>query len=480
MNSRRDQVQAHAYMVGRLTCALVHAEPDAPETPMRRTRVGAFGGLVIGALLVAGFMVWGLIFPGGRASALASGTLIVGKQTGTRYIYIGRALWPVLNWASARLLLGGQPQVQMVPDSSLASIPHGQPLGIVGAPDSLPSASAVSQAGWLACAGPPTHGSGTARPLVTLAIGMPAATRPVSGRDAVPVQGGTGSIYLLWQGHRLRVDASWIPVALGLGSAPVIRVNPTWLNAVPAGPDLRSLAVPGLGSPGPSLAGQATRAGQVLVVHNVGSPDQFYLAETGGVSPITLTQAALALTDPSTAAAYAGGTVAPVAVSPGVIARVPVSHAALPDGSGAPATPPVADIPAPPEALCVYYAGAATAPQARLVIATPPAGAPPAAGALGVTATPEVANQIKVVPGGGALVRPQSAPGVAGTSLFLVTDLGVKFPLPSASAASALGYRAGTAKLLPATLLGLLPTGPALDLAPLRAVGQGVIAPGKL
>jgi Type VII secretion system ESX-1, transport TM domain B len=48
-----------------------------------------------------------------------------------------------------------------------------------------------------------------------------------------------------------------------------------------------------------------------------------------------------------------------------------------------------------------------------------------------------------------------------------VTDAGVKFPVPSADVA-ALGYRAGQAAPLPAALLGLLPTGPALDLAPLR------------
>jgi hypothetical protein len=142
MRSRRDQVQAHAYMVGRLTCALVHAEPDAPETPMRRTTLGSFGGLVIGAILVAVFLVWGLILPGGKAGALTSGTLIVASQTGSRYLYLGGVLSPVLNWASARLLLGGQPKVQMVRDSALADVPQGPPLGIVGAPDALPPAPA--------------------------------------------------------------------------------------------------------------------------------------------------------------------------------------------------------------------------------------------------------------------------------------------------------------------------------------------------
>ncbi len=109
------------------------------------------------------------------------------------------------------------------------------------------------------------------------------------------------------------------------------------------------------------------------------------------------------------------------------------------------------------------YAGAGAA-SPLLVFATPPVGVPPALGMPGVSAGPAGADLISVVPNGGALVRPQAAPGVGGSSLFLVTDAGVKFPVPSATAASALGYRAGQAAALPAALLGLLPTGPALDL----------------
>jgi hypothetical protein len=243
---------------------------------------------------------------------------------------------------------------------------------------------------------------------------------------------------------------------------------------VPAGPDLQPLAVPGLGRQGPAIGGHATRIGQVLDVRNVGSPDGFYLVESDGVSPVTQTQAALALTDPATAGAYPGASPAPVVVSTAMIASVPLSRAALPDGRGVPVTPPAADSPAPPQAPCVDYRGAARAP--AIVFAAPPAGTPPAVGSLGVTATPEVANRITVMPGSGALVRPEAAPGVAGDSEFLVTGLGVKFPVPSAAAVAALGYQASTAQSLPATLLALLPTGPALDLAPLQGAAPGVIA----
>jgi type VII secretion protein EccB len=465
MRSRRDQVQAHAYVVGRLTSALVHAEPDAPESPLRRTSVGSFGGVMIGALLVAAFVIWGLISPASKASALTAGELVMVKETGARYIYAGQQLHPVLNWSSARLLLGGDPTIKAVAGKSLAGVPPGQPLGIVGAPDTLPAASAVNKGSWLICA----QSSG-GHPLVSLTIGDREAFGQVPSDSAIVVQAPDGTQYLLYGSHRMRLDAPWIRDAIGLGRAPVIQVGAAWLNAAPTAPDLLPIAVSGRGHRGPALSGQPTRVGQVLIEHNVGSPNEFYLVEPAGIAPITSTQAAILLTDHATIAAYHGATVAPVAVSPAAIASGPIVHPALADGPPAPATPPAipsAADPAGAGAPCMEYAGTGgSAPS--LVFAVPPAGAPPALSMPGVSASAEGADLVGVIPDGGALVRPEAAPGIGAKSLFLVTDAGVKFPLPSAKAASALGYRASRAAQLPAALLGLLPTGPALDLPAMR------------
>jgi hypothetical protein len=116
---------------------------------------------------------------------------------------------------------------------------------------------------------------------------------------------------------------------------------------------------------------------------------------------------------------------------------------------------------------CTDYAASGGSVPA-LVFAAPLTGRPPAQGLTDVTVSPESAGLVEVAPGGGALVRPLAAPGVGGASLYLVTDAGAKYPLPSATAATALGYRARRAARLPAALLGLLPTGPALDLSALR------------
>lgn len=460
MSSRKDQVQAHAYVRSRLTSALVHADPDAPESPLRRTGMGSIVGMALGALGVAGFLVWGLISPPAKASVLTAGELVMAKQTGTRYIYADKALRPVLNWSSAMLLMGGNSAMTAVSAASLNGIPQGQPLGIVGAPDSLPAATSVNTGAWLAC----TRTSG-GQTVVSVSIGAaPPVSSVPSGRAVVVA--AAGAEYLLWHGQRLRVDAAWILDALGLNRAPVVQAAPVWLNAVPAGPDIQPLSVADAGARGIDLDGLRTRVGQILVAHNVGSASQLYLVMSGGVMPVTSTQAAILLADRATAAAYPGTTSAPIPVSPAAIAHAPVVRAGLADGSGLPSAPPADDAPGGSAVPCMDYAATGGTP-ARLVFAVPPAGSPPQLGTPGVTASPDGAGLISVAPGEGALVRPEAAPGVGGDSLFLVTDTGIKYPVPTANV-TALGYRTGQAAALPASLLSLLPTGPALDLAPLR------------
>lgn len=460
MSSRRDQVQAHTYVVGRLASALVHGEPDAPESPMRRTGLGSFAGLLIGSLILAGFVVWGLLSPVAKASSLKPGELVMVQGTGARYLYAAGALRPVLNWSSALMLLGGTTTMTTVPPKMLTGIPQGPPLGVVGAPETLPSASAVNKGSWLAC----SQASGGAV-VTSLSIGFVYPKRSVPPGRVVIVS-ASGSSYLLWRGERLRIDARWIPAALGLVRAPMIAVSSAWLNAVPAGPDLRPLTVPRLGGPGPVIDGSRVTVGQVLVVRNVASPPAYYLVEAGGVASITATQAALLLGDPATVLAYHRViTTAPVKVSQAAIGRLPVLRQDLADGAGAPPSPP-ADFSAAGEMPCVDYP-AAGGSVPTLAFAVPPPGAPPALGAPGVRPSPAGAGLISVAPGAGALVQAQGAPGVAGSSYFLVTSEGVKFPLAAADI-KALGYRATSAAALPAALIGLLPTGPALDLPSLR------------
>ena len=64
MQSKRDQVQAHMFLMGRLTSGMLRSDPDAPESPQGRTNRGVAIGVIIAILLAAGSFVIGLISPG--------------------------------------------------------------------------------------------------------------------------------------------------------------------------------------------------------------------------------------------------------------------------------------------------------------------------------------------------------------------------------------------------------------------------------
>ncbi|MFD0598243.1 type VII secretion protein EccB [Catellatospora coxensis] len=59
-------------------------------------------------------------------------------------------------------------------------------------------------------------------------------------------------------------------------------------------------------------------------------------------------------------------------------------------------------------------------------------------------------------------MRPETAPGTPGSATWLITDIGVRYPMSDAAVA-ALGYSGVAPVTMPATLLALVPAGPLLD-----------------
>src|SRR5712671_6404474 len=103
MQSRKDLLQAHRLMTQRAALALLQAEPDPPDRPLRRLNVGVFSGVLVAVMVAAVFGVWGLLSPGNAQGLTAPGTLIIDSQTGTSYIWCQHGkLCPVVNYASAR------------------------------------------------------------------------------------------------------------------------------------------------------------------------------------------------------------------------------------------------------------------------------------------------------------------------------------------------------------------------------------------
>jgi type VII secretion protein EccB len=481
VQTRRDQVQAHRFVVNRLTTGLMRSDPDAPESPNSRTnRAMAFGG-ALGAVLAIGFLVFGLLSPGGSDAWRNPQTLVVESGTGNRYLFDG-TLRPVRNYASARLIVGTRLAPRTVPAKSLAGTPHGSAVGIDGAPDALPPAGRLDQGPWEVCATTTTNDTGATTPTTTLVVDGDRPAAGLGAGQALLVRGPDDGEYLLWRGNRFRMTSGTATAdALGYGTARPLEVSAAFLDAVPAGADMAPPPVPGKGTAGPVLDGRPSKVGQVFVVATPGAVKQYYLLQRSGLVPVSTTQAALVLASADERSASYGGD-APVAVP---IAADALSKALVHgSSSGASDTLP----PTPPALVTVDGSQAACV---RVDPAVPAQGADePATGArisLGVTAATGLASTrdgspkapaapaclpvdaVLVPPSGGSLAQALDAGGApVGATTYLVTDAGVKYLVPDAKAALALGYDMGRARGLPSPLLAMLPTGP--DLSPANAL----------
>ncbi|MEU2424085.1 type VII secretion protein EccB [Streptomyces sp. NPDC007851] len=486
MQSRRDQVIAHQFLVSRLTSGLLRADPDVTEPPTRRTNRGMTYGMVIAAVVSAGSLVFGLVKPGGNTTWESGKALIVEKETGTRYVYDGR-LHTVLNYPSARLLLGAGMTTVSVSANSLSAARHGSEVGIPGAPDSLPPADSLNAHPWQVCAATTSTDSGARKPLTVLAVDSAQEGAGVREDQAVLVKGPDGDTYLLWQDNRFKVAGSQQALAaLGYGGAGATSVSAAFLDAVPAGPDLAAPPVSEPGTTGPVLDGQATRVGQVFSVQTPGSAKRYYVLGDDGLVPITTTQAALALGDPGTRQKAYGGAV-PKEV---VLSTQALSGALAPSGSASATAvrQAGAQLPARPPALlgvpdsagvCVGLdAQGAKSIRVTLTVVSGKTIVDDALPPLKASAPACLpVDGIAVAPGSGSLVRALSSSGSGtGTTTYLVTDNGVKYRVPTASAATDLGYDLSAADGLPAALLNMLPTGP--DLSPASAATGHTAATG--
>jgi type VII secretion protein EccB len=209
MASRRNELSAYTFSRRRTVAAFLQPSGGGNEEDVPKPRRAFMPSLIVGAVAVAGFGAYGMIKPSAPLNWDKANAVIVDKQTTTRYVMLGGQLHPVLNIASARLLLGVDSTVEEVDDSVLnsGSVPHGATLGIPYAPDSLPTAQdAGTPKTWAECDRPASGGqTGTDQKLFVLggadAAKVTAAAAARTGgrltiRQALYVQAPSG-LYLV-------------------------------------------------------------------------------------------------------------------------------------------------------------------------------------------------------------------------------------------------------------------------------------------
>ncbi|MFJ1801438.1 type VII secretion protein EccB [Streptomyces sp. NPDC088180] len=489
MQSKRDQVQAHGFMMGRLSSGLLTADPDAPESPLGRTTRGVVFGLLVTLLIGAGATVYGLLRPGGNETWRKGENLVVNRETGARYLWTGTdgVLHPVRNYASARLIGGPRLKAVDVSTASLRDVPVGSPAGIPGAPDTLPGPGQLDSGAWHMCvtgpggALPSTSGAVTGAGVdeagaTTLVAGAPLETQDVGADRGVLVSGPGRTEYLVWRGSRLLLDrGSDARNALGFGSERAMPVSAAFLDALAPGPVLKPPAVPGRGQKGPVLGGEPSTIGQLFEVSVPGGGSTYHLLREDGLAPLSGLEAALVLGDPATQKdAYQGRS--PEARTVGADALR--THRAMEAAAGSsaaelPRTPPIPRSAPRGSALCAQVDGGNGGARIRSVL-VPLTGLGPVAVAQGAAQPLAAAcartDATVVRPGRGALVRALHASGAAhaGTT-YLVAENGVKYRVPAKESLEALGYGEGDIGSVPAPLLAALPTG--ADLDPAAAAG---------
>ncbi|CAL9378364.1 ESX-5 secretion system ATPase EccB5 [Nocardiopsis dassonvillei] len=453
---------AHNFTVGRLGTAMLEADPDAVDAPMRRTRNGTYVGLGLGALLCVGFLVFGLLFPGGATSWRQEGRIVIDRDGGATYLYSDGVLRPVANLASARLVLGEQATAGLVAPRSLEGETVGGPVGIAGAPDALPEAGTAGT--WRLCAVEPVGEEDAPRGRTALVVGEAPPPWVLGSGDGVLVSGPDGTAYLLWQGTRLRLDEEAGGVqALGYGTTPALPVDSAFLNTVPEGPDLVAPAVDGAGEQGLELAGADRAVGQVFAVSAPGQEDQHYLLTREGLAPLTLTQALLLLGDTAVSGpAYGGAPPEPVALPSAEVHAALAPEPETPDAArGLPPVPPTA-LEVGPGVPCLRW----EADGSMTMTMDAPEGirAWPVQERPFVEAGCPTPALVGIPAGQGGAVRARPVAGTdASPTYYVVTDAAAKYPVADTAALKALGYTEDEAVPLPTSLLRVLPTGPLLS-----------------
>ncbi|GAA0917833.1 hypothetical protein GCM10009558_028250 [Virgisporangium aurantiacum] len=130
----------------RVVSAVAAHESNPSRPPGRRAGLALLAGVLAAALGLAGFAVWGLLQPGGSTKWRSGTAVIVEKESGAKFVYLDGVLHPVVNYASALLIVGAARTIA-VARRSLAGAARGPLLGIPGAPHAVPGRRGRTRAG---------------------------------------------------------------------------------------------------------------------------------------------------------------------------------------------------------------------------------------------------------------------------------------------------------------------------------------------
>lgn len=274
MASKRDLVEAHDFNRRRLVTAFLSGAPGGREVePVRHGRT-VIGGIVLALLLVAGAAVSGVLKPATNNDWRANG-LVIGKDSGSRFMMIDKTLYPVANITSARLILD-KLQINYVSDDLLVDVAKGPAIGIVNAPDFLPRASDLVQTAWVTC----TNADGG---LLTTVQDRPGVT---ASKDVLVVRSSTDeSLWIVSGGRKYSVPrnatSTDIIRSLGLDGGTPFSASNAWLALIATGSPIAPFDVPGSGGRSDEATGDLSVVGTPVITNG-----QRYVLARDGLVPL--------------------------------------------------------------------------------------------------------------------------------------------------------------------------------------------------
>lgn len=310
--SNRDQNSGHLFYNRRLRAAITRYSVRMKHDDRKQQAAAVLS--VVFALLGAGWMA--LLHFMKPAGLVGQSALIGDRDTGAVYAKLDGRLYPALNLTSARLAVGNAGAPTWVRSTEIARYPTGPMIGIPGIPDNL-TARTSSTSAWSIC---DTAGKGSnATPTVTSIAGELAPAVPMRSDQAV-LMTHRDATYVIWGGHRSRIDPVDRSVTFNLGLDPgvtrPIAISNALFDAMPATEPIVVPPIPEAGTPSTFLT-DAT-VGNLLETRDAnGAVNGFYVLLSDGVQKISGFVADLLRTaDPQ-------GRVTPRLVSPAKLVTIP-------------------------------------------------------------------------------------------------------------------------------------------------------------
>lgn len=449
MRTKREQVQAHRFVIRRIVSGMIQGNPEAMEFPMRRTAGSMIGGLAIALLVFAGFWVVGALFNLGDWQEQDEGTIVVDEETGATYVYLKPALYPVENLTSARLFLedGGEAPLVHVSTSDLHDVPRGDRFGIPGVPVAPPAADELVTLPWQVCSAPKDGNDKKQESHVTLQA--PKAKDRLGDKGQLVVADEEYS--LIWNDLRFPVPDPEVLPSVGLQTQDAVTVNNAFLQGIRVGPDLTVPEIPG-GDDRHELPGDDdARNGDIF--------------KSGKVTYVLTAEGFAEATEVGVLLLKKGNAPTPTDIDSDVVednhSDDPAQPEAWPDDANV-----LRDSPLTGKGIvCAVYD---SADDDDVAVATYPADKAPEAITKAPSTTRDsdedetsTADHVWTPGGRGALIRAVGTADATDGTVYLIAD-SKRFAVPEA-ALEPLGYGGVTPTPVPRSLVTLVPEGPSLD-----------------